>query len=144
MKLSNLKPFVPTKDLFFPFRNTALDNFFNDASEDAESFFKPGANILETDSAFKIQLALPGLKKEEVKIDLRDNTLTISGERNSQKEEKEGTWHYSEIRQGKFSRSFIIPETVSQDDIEANFSDGMLELNLPKMEPKKAKAIAIK
>jgi HSP20 family protein len=84
------------------------------------------------------------IKKEEVKIDLNDNTLTISGERKSQKEEIKGTWHYTEIRQGKFSRSFIIPENIMQENIEANFADGMLEIVLPKAEHKQAKAITIK
>jgi HSP20 family protein len=84
------------------------------------------------------------MKKEEVKIDLNENTLTISGERNFQKEETKGTWHYNEIRQGKFSRSFVLPEGILHDAIEANFTDGILEIKLPKAEPKQAKTIEIK
>ena len=144
MRLTTLKPVVPSKDLFL---GNVFDSFFNDTalqSNGHESMFKPGANILETDKAFEISMALPGLKKEDVKIDLHENTLTISGERNFKKGETKGTWHYNEIRQGKFTRSFIVPENIVSDSIEANFVDGMLEISLPKAEPKQAKTITIK
>jgi len=147
MKLSTLNQILPTKDSFFPFRTNVFDSFLNDnvqAQNGIDSMFKPGANILETDKAFEIQLALPGMKKEDVKIDLRENTLSISGERTLKSEETKGTWHFSEIREGKFSRSFIIPENIVQESIEANFADGILEVTLPKAEPKQAKAITIK
>ena len=147
MKLSTLNPLLSNRDSFFPFRANVFDSFLNDntaAQNSMDSMFKPGANILETDKAFEIQLALPGMKKEDVKIDLRENTLTISGERTLKSEETKGTWHFSEIRQGKFSRSFIVPESIVQENIEANFADGILEIVLPKAEPKQAKAITIK
>ena len=144
MKLSTLKPFASSRDLFFPFTNNAFGSLFNDGVVPAQEFFKPGANILETETGFELHLALPGMKKEEVKIDLNENTLTISGERNFQKEETKGTWHYNEIRQGKFSRSFVLPEGILHDAIEANFADGILEIKLPKAEPKQAKTIEIK
>ena len=147
MKLSTLKPITASKDLFFPFAGSMFNSLFNESADLAAETvptFKPGANILETDKAFEIQLALPGLKKEEVKIDLRENHLTISGERNSKKEENKGTWHYTEIHHGKFSRTFVIPESIVQENIEANFTDGMLDIVLPKAEPKQAKAITIK
>jgi len=147
MKFSTLRPIIQSKDLFNPLATNLFNSLFNDSAEpttDNLPSFKPGANILETDKAFEIQLALPGLKKEDVKIDLRENSLTIAGERSNKSEETKGTWHYSEIRQGKFSRTFIIPENIQQDSIEANFSDGMLDIILPKAEPKQAKAIEIK
>jgi len=147
MILSTLRPIVQSKDLFFPFGGNVFNSLNSDSPEvknENVTAFKPGANILETEKAYEIQLALPGLKKEEVKIDLRENHLTISGERNSKNEETKGTWHYSEIRQGKFSRTFMIPENIVQENIEANFFDGMLDIILPKAEPKQAKAISIK
>lgn len=147
MKLSALNPIVSNKDLFFPFSNNRFNSLFNDTvlpSVELNFDFKPGANILETDKAFEITLALPGIKKEEVKIDLTESTLTISGERNIKKEDSNGNWHYSEIRQGKFCRSFLVPENILNEGIEANFTDGMLEITLPKAEPKQAKAITIK
>jgi HSP20 family protein len=147
MKLSSLSPIVSNKDLFFPFYGNKFNSLFNETvlpSVELNFDFKPSVNLLETEKAFEISLALPGIKKEEVKIDLNDNTLTISGERNSQKEDSKGNWHYTEIRQGKFSRSFQIPENILSENIEANFKDGMLEIVLPKAEPKQAKAITIK
>ena len=147
MKLSTLNPIIPSKDFFFPFTSNRLNALFGDTafpSIETAFDFKPSANILETEKAFEISLALPGIKKEEVKIDLNENTLVITGERNTKKEENKGTWHYSEIRQGKFSRSFQIPENIVHEEIEANFTDGMLEIVLPKAEPKQAKAITIK
>ncbi|MCB9251840.1 MAG: Hsp20/alpha crystallin family protein [Flavobacteriales bacterium] len=145
MKLAKLNPFVPSKDSFFPFSSNPFDKFFDDSAFDQmETMFKPATNILETDKAFEIQLAIPGLKKEDIKIDLRENTLTISGERNTKKDQKEGSWHYSEISQGKFSRTFTIPDFIIQDKIEANLTEGILELILPKAEPKQAKTISIK
>jgi len=147
MKFTTLKPISNSKDLFFPFAGNMFDSLFNETAAQingSESAFKPGANILETEKAFEIQLALPGMKKEDVKIDLHENNLTVSGERIFQTEETKGTLHYNEIRQGKFSRSFVIPENITHDAIEANFANGMLEITLPKAEPKQAKAIAIK
>lgn len=147
MKLSTLNPLINKRDVFFPFASNVFESFLSDnpqAQNGLESVFKPGANILETDKSFEIHLALPGMKKEDVKIDLRENTLTISGERTLKNEETKGTWHFSEIREGKFSRSFIIPEGIIQENIEANFSDGILEIVLPKAEPKQAKTITIK
>ncbi len=144
MKLAPFKSIVPAKDLFF---SNMFDTFFNDNAMQnlvQDSTFKPGANILETDKSFEIQVALPGMKKEEVKIDLNENRLTITGERSFKKEENDGTWHYNEIREGKFIRSFILPENIVAEKIEANFKDGILEVMLPKAEPKQAKVIKIK
>ena len=146
MKINTLNSVIPGRDLFFPFQGKFFDSFFNDstASNEQVSEFRPGANILETDKAFEIYLALPGMKKEDVKIDLHENRLTVSGERKIMKEETKGTWHYSEIRQGKFSRSFILPEGILQEDIDANFEDGILGIRMPKAEPKQAKTINIR
>lgn len=144
MILKTLNPISPSKDLF-------LDSFFNSFLNDSvlpkinqDSDFKPGVNIFETEKAFEIQMALPGMRKEDVRINLNENALTISGERFLKKDETTGTTHYSEIREGKFSRSFTLPETIVSDSIEANFVDGILEITLPKSEPKVAKTIEIK
>jgi len=147
MKFTTLKPIAPSKDLFVPFAGNMFDSLFNSSfvpSTENVTSFKPGANIVETEKAFEIQLALPGLKKEEVKIDLTENTLTVSGERIFKTAETNETIHYQEIRHGKFSRSFVIPENILQESIEANFTDGMLDITLPKAEPKQPKAITIK
>ncbi len=103
-----------------------MDSFFDESQPDV-NFFKPQTDIVEKDGQFELLLSLPGMKKEDIKIDLKDNVLTISGERKLNKEEN-GKYHRVETYYGSFSRSFTLPENVKKDGIDATFTDGMLSL----------------
>jgi HSP20 family protein len=128
------------------FRNF-MDRFFDDASFGGKALadFSPKVDIAESDKNFEIQFHLPGVKKDEVSINVDDNTLTVSGERKMENEKKEKNFHSVESYFGTFSRSFHLPENVNVDKIDAAFKDGILTVTLPKDATKEIKrTIAIK
>jgi HSP20 family protein len=109
----------------------------------------PSANIEETPTAFQIQLAAPGLKKDDFRIELKDNILTISSEKQESSEEKreESNYRRREFSYAAFTRSFSLPESANENKIEATYKDGILHLEVAKkhIEPSKApKKIDIK
>ncbi len=120
-----------------------FDHFFQPSSTLAEGF-KPKCDINETKDHFYLSFDLPGLKKEEIKIEVQDNVLTISGERvrESKSENDESHWHF-ERAYGRFERSFNLPATVAAEKIEAQFENGVLNLVLPKAEVAKGRTIQI-
>ena len=109
-----------------------FDKFFYDRLEDSSADrFLPSANILETEKAYEVQLAVPGMKKEDFNIDLEDGKLFISGERHF--ENGEGTTvHQNEIHQGSFERVFHLPEDADQKKISANYENGILNIEVAK------------
>jgi HSP20 family protein len=101
----------------------------------------PAVNIRETDKSYEVEMAAPGMKKEDFKIELENNILTISSERTEEKEEN-GKEKYSrrEYSYESFQRSFNLPkEVVDEDKIEAHYKDGVLQLTIPKKEKAKQK-----
>ncbi len=103
----------------------------------------PPVDIYETDEALILQVELPGLSKDEVSVELKDNTLVLRGERKHSHEVKEENYQRMERTYGAFQRSFVLPATVDQNRVMASFKDGVLELKLPKAEVAKPKRIAI-
>jgi HSP20 family protein len=130
----NANDFVPTSF------STLVDKFFNDSLARAGgSTFVPKVDIVETSEAFEVQLAVPGLNKEDFNIELNDNYLTVSGERKFSNEKKEKSYHSIETHYGSFSRSFSLPENVDASKINAKYNNGILELTIPKDEKKALK-----
>lgn len=126
---------------------SAFDSFFNEHAGKFERnvFFTPRTDVVENEKNFKVSVVLPGLKKEEVKIDVNGDVLTISGERKQTIENKETKLHQIESFYGKFSRSFNLPENADKQNIEAELTDGILNLTIPKVEVKDNKtSITIK
>jgi HSP20 family protein len=103
----------------------------------------PAVDLYETAEALVLKAELPGFSKEDVHIELKDNTLTLKGERKREFDVKEEQFHRVERAYGAFQRSFALPALVDADKAEATFKDGVLELRLPKTEEAKAKRIAI-
>ena len=121
-----------------------FDDFFGtEDSINSNSFFKPGVDIIENENSFYIQLSLPGMKKEDIKIEMKGDDLVISGERRAKRTEENGKVHLSEINYGSFTRSFYLPENIEKENIQANYEDGILSVSLPKGEAAKAKTISI-
>ncbi|CAB4243637.1 Heat-shock protein Hsp20 [Methylacidimicrobium sp. AP8] len=108
------------------------------------SEWRPLADVTEDDKEYVVKLELPGMKREEVKVTIESGELTISGERKAEKEEKNKKYHRIERAYGAFSRSFVIPDDVVADKIEAHFKDGILEVHLPKGEHAQPKTIEVK
>ena len=128
------------------------NSFFNDWFHD--SYFDkvavgtsiPAVNIKDNERDFSVTIAAPGLKKEDFKIALNHNILTISSEQSSEKEEKEdGKFTRKEYNYSSFSRSFTIPESVETESIDAKYENGELKITLPKKEKavKVVKEIAV-
>ncbi len=104
----------------------------------------PTVDISETDQAYLIKAELPEVKKEDVKVTLEEGVLTIQGERRQEREEKGKKFHRVERSYGRFVRRFALPEGVDDGQVKAEFKDGMLNLNLPKSEKAKPRAIEVK
>ena len=95
--------------------------------------WQPATDITETDKEFVFKAELPGVKKEDVSVELEGNVLTIRGERKEEKEEKTATMHRVERFQGSFLRSFTLPENVDAKAISADMKEGVLQVHLQKV-----------
>ena len=109
-----------------------FDKFFYDTLEDSSvNRFLPKSNILENEKNYQLQIAVPGLKKEDFNINLEDGRLIISGERNGV--DAEGvTLHRQEISFGEFRREFQLPEDIDSGKISASYNEGLLSIDIPK------------
>ena len=105
--------------------------------------WEPRVNIKEDGKCYEITAALPGVKKEDVKISMQGGILTLSGEYKEEKEEKSKSFIRNELTQGSFQRSFILPSYVHPEDVKASFKDGLLTVALPKKE-EKPRGVSIK
>lgn len=120
--------------------SSLLDRFFQDSlSTRRVSDFTPQVDLWETQDSYKVEVALPGLKKEDLNVNFEDGLLTVTGERKFNDEKKEQKYHVVESYYGKFSRSFQLPEHVDGTAIEAQFENGILLISVPKVEEKVVK-----
>ena len=114
-----------------------VDQFFNDEFNMSHGrTFLPSVDILETESRFEIHLSAPGMKKDDFILNLKDNFLTISGEKKNTYGDKSVKIQRREISIGSFSRTFELPENSAVSKIEASYKDGVLEVLIPKDEQK--------
>jgi HSP20 family protein len=122
-----------------------VDRMFRDLYDGNEhqSGWMPSVDITEDKDSFVLSAELPGVKKEDVKISVRDNTLTIEGEKKSTSEKKDDDYYRNERFFGKFTRSFTLNSEVDTDKIKADFEHGVLTVSLPKTEKVKPRQIAI-
>ena len=121
--------------------SSLIDRFFNDnLTRSGGSMFQPRVDIVENDQAYELHVAVPGMNKEDFQIEMKDNFLTVSGERKFSTEKKEVNWHSIETQFGSFSRSFSLPENVDASKITARYNNGILEVSIPKDEKKALKA----
>lgn len=102
-------------------------------------FFAPEADAAATDNAYVINVELPGVEAANVDVSVHDHMLTLKGEKKSEHEEKGKTYFFSERRYGSFQRSFRLPPDVAEEDISADFKDGVLTLRVPKRGPAEQK-----
>jgi HSP20 family protein len=103
----------------------------------------PPMDLVEADDHFVLKADLPGLSEQDISIEVRDNALTISGERKAEHEKRERGWYRVERSFGRFSRSLTLPEGVDPDSISAGFDRGVLQVTIPKPEQRKPRRIAI-
>jgi len=140
--------FKPMRDLFS--MRDGIDRMFEDLAGQMEMDrdsglmrLVPAADIVENKDGFMVTAELPGLKKEEIKVTVQNNVLTISGEKKKELESQNDMAHKLERSYGSFSRTFELPAVVDASRINAEFKDGVLKVELPKIEEAKPKEIAI-
>ncbi|MFN0158596.1 MAG: Hsp20/alpha crystallin family protein [Bacteroidota bacterium] len=128
--------------------NRMFDGVFRGGIQDEGSLFSttwsPAVDIAEHDTEYVVKVELPGINKDDVKITMQNNILTIRGEKKQEKETKESNLYRVERAYGSFRRSFTLPATVKGDKIEASYNDGILSITLPKADEAKPKQIEVK
>lgn len=135
-----------------PFRNLdrwvlRVDDMFrgaNGETGEAMANWTPTMDVIEKDDRILLRAELPGMSEEDVEITVEDRNLTIHGEKKFEHEDTEGHFRRLESRYGSFYRSFNLPNTVDQELIDARFTKGVLEIELPKAEQAKPKKISVK
>jgi HSP20 family protein len=124
-----------------------FDTFFGNAGRTANGnslMRAPETDVVETEREIRVITEMPGLKRENIDIDIENNVLTIRGEKREQRKEGEqGRWHLAERRYGTFTRSFVLPRDVDADNIQASFNDGVLTVTVPKSEKARRRRIQI-
>ncbi len=157
---NQVKPWQPETFFNFtsnPFRamndlQKQMDHYFEELSSTKENSisltnrnidFIPSYDIQETDSQFLVCMDVPGVKKEDIKVEIKNSTLTIAGERRDEKEKKDKSSYHSECYYGSFARSIHLGSSIKADQIEAYYAEGVLRLVLPKAETVKSQNIKV-
>jgi HSP20 family protein len=135
-----------------------LDTFQSDMNRLFDSFFGrreaangngygrrwiPAMDLVETDEELVLRADLPGLDRSDIEIEVKDNTLTVAGERKAEHEKKGEGFHRVERASGRFSRSLDLPRGIDADSVSANFERGVLEVRIPKPEERKPTRVEI-
>jgi HSP20 family protein len=140
------------------FRPWGLDRSFHRLFDDLLDFSKewdfptamkpemgfPTVDISETPQQYDIRAEIPGMKKEDIKVSVNKNVLTLSGEKKEEKKTEDKKYHRVESYYGSFQRSFVLPEGIKADKVAADFKDGVLTVVVPKSEETKEKTVDIK
>ncbi len=134
-------------DFFRPLRelqreiDRLFDGFFRGGR--SETGYYPAVDIYETNDAVMIEVEVPGMSKDDIKITVEDNVLRIHGEKKLEREEKDRNYYVVERSYGTFERAFRLPDYVDSEKIKAKFENGVLTITLPKREEEKKKVIDV-
>jgi HSP20 family protein len=145
--MSNLIRWEPARDMMT--LREAMDRLFDDAftrplSMAGNSWSVPAVDMYQTDNEIVVKAAIPGIKAEEVQINITGDVLSLKGEVKQSEEVKEKAYHIREQRWGSFERTLVLPANVVADKARADFESGILTITLPKAEEAKPKTITIK
>ena len=145
--MSNLIRWEPARDMMT--LREAMDRLFDDAftrplSLSGNGWSVPAVDMYQTDNEIVVKAALPGIKADEVQINITGDVLTLKGEVKQQEDVKEKAYHIHEQRWGMFERTLVLPANVVADKAKADFENGILTITLPKAEEAKPKTINIK
>jgi HSP20 family protein len=145
---SAIDPFeswAPFRELFAPgWRMPRLFDEMFGARGAGKGRWVPAVDIAEDDQKYVITVELPGISKDDVHVEVHDDVMTIRGEKRSEREEKKEHSRYVERSYGSFSRSFTLPANAAADRVNASFKDGVLTVELPKVEAAKPKVITVR
>ncbi len=134
----------PETDLFGARFSDLMDEFFSDVVQKRRDSFVPSMDVSETETQFEVDVYLPGLRKEDIQIEMENGLLTVSGERKMEREEAGRKFHKIENLYGIFRRSLQLPDHIDHDSVHAEFQDGILRISVNKSEEKVRKQITIK
>ena len=127
--------------------NRVFNSFFRaEAQEDSDLYapnWLPALDVAEQDDEYLVKVELPGVGKDDIKITIQDNILTVRGEKKAEVETKKMNLHRVERSYGSFQRSVTLPASVQGDKIDASFKDGILSITVPKAEEVKRKQIVV-
>ena len=124
--------------------DSIFDQFFGRSEdEDTSAVWAPRTDLSETDDAFHIRLDVPGMTKDDITINLQNNTLTVSGERTSERTDEGEEYVRVERAFGNFHRMFTLPNAVDRENVEAAYEDGVLTIHVPKTEESTRRQIEI-
>jgi len=148
--MSNLTRWEPAREMLS--LREAMDRLFDDAftrpfsivREGGSNLASPAVDMYQTDDEVIVKAALPGIKPEEVQINVTGDILTIKGEVKHEDEKKDKSWHIREHRWSSFERSIMLPSGVISDKAKADFDNGILTITLPKSPDVKPKTITVK
>ena len=125
------------------FDDTIRTLYPTDGEELEKGTWAPAVDIYETNDSFVVSADLPGLNKDEIQIDLKDNTLTLKGEKKFEEKVSKDNYIRVERAYGSFVRSFTLPQNVDPEKIKAKYKEGVLEVTIPKREEAKPKQIKV-
>ena len=118
-------------------------SFFSTLPVAQEDYWAPVVDVIENNGNIEVKAELPGMKKGDIKVTVKDNILSLSGERQQEQETKEKSYHRIERYYGSFCRNIQLPESVEADKVKATYKDGVLNIVLPKPETAKPKKIDV-
>ena len=137
----NRKPFEGLTRWFDDIDTLFDTGFF---TELPETMWRPAIDVQEKDGKYLVRADLPGMKRKDIHVELRDGYLTLRGERKTEHEENRDNYHRIERTQGTFERTLRVPEGVTEKDIHAKYKDGVLELTIPAPKAEEPKTTEVK
>ena len=143
MELVRWEPFAGFGNLHSVFNELFDGTFDRTPAQRRLAKWHPAVDVLESKEAYLIRAELPGMKKEDIKVEVKDGNLVLSGEMKSEKPAEGVEYRHVERVAAKFWRSFALPENAKQDGIEASYKDGILEVRVAKAEEAKPRQIAV-
>lgn len=133
----------PNADIFDKRFSDILDDFFKDAVSTRQNGFTPRTDIVETETGFELEVQLPGMKKEDINVNIENNVLSVSGERKFDEKQEGKKFHRVESRFGAFNRSVQLPDSIEPESVNASYNNGILSISIDKSKKKSSKEIKI-
>lgn len=134
----------PSVDRYY---NNLFDNFLGGSLLDSEACkavdWSPRMEVEESENTFFLNVEVPGMKKKDIDISIKENVITVSGEKKAKEQKEESAYYLNEVSYGKFSRSFKLPGNVDIDKIKGSWNEGVLTVEVPKTEIAKPRKIEI-
>jgi len=143
MELTKWEPLREIEDFFDRYSRSLAFPFSRSSELFANGGWAPRVDVSENDNAFVIKAEIPGVSKDDVKVTLDNGVLTLQGERRQEREDKGWRFHRMERSYGHFMRSFSLPSNVDESHLKASFHNGLLEVDIPKLEQASSQALQV-